>query len=152
MRSFTMSNKALFVALMLLTMSLASSACGQASGQSNSPPSPATKQAVSAQPGTSSVVRIVFIDQEQACDCTQTRINNSWTALQAALGQDSGISVERIHRDTQEEQAEEYRLLRPMVTVPGIYLLDQSGAIVELLQGEVSEEQARAALGGESST
>jgi glutathione S-transferase len=94
----------------------------------------------------SKVARIVFIDQEKACECTMNKIQASWTALQAALGPNSSLDVERIHRDTQEEQAEEYRLLRPMVTVPGIYLLDDSGAIVELLQGEVTQEQVRNAL------
>lgn len=137
---------------MLLTGLVASASCGQASGEANrsTSQSPPTKQVSPAPQGASAVARIVFIDQEQACECTQDRINGSWTALQAALGQDSGIAVERIHRDTQEEQAEAFRMLRPMVTVPGIYLLDQNGAIVELLQGEVTEEQVRAALGSRS--
>ena len=134
----------------LLAAMVALAGCGQPSGESNRSPSPApaTKQAATSSPGESNVHRIVFIDQEQACECTRTRIEGSWTALQAALGENSGIAVERIHRDTQEEQAEEYRLLRPMVTVPGIYLLDENGAVVELLQGEVTEAQFRTALGG----
>lgn len=133
-------------------LALFAAGCGQASGESapSSPQTEATKQATSSSLGSSSVARIVFIDQEQACECTQNRINGSWTALQAALGSDSGITVERIHRDTQEEQAEEFRLLRPMVTVPGIYLLDQDGAIIELLQGAVTEAQLRTALGSRS--
>jgi hypothetical protein len=96
------------------------------------------------------VARIVFIGQEQACHCTRDRIDGSWTALQAALGEGSGIAVERLRRDTQADQVEEYRMLRPFVTVPAIYLLDEDGAIVELLQGEVTEEQVRTALGGGS--
>ena len=135
----------LFGLLVIATLA-AGGGCSRASGESaRTEPSP-TEGAE--QPGPSaSVARIVFIDQEQACDCTRRRIDGSWAALQAALGRDSGIAVERIHRDTQEEQAEQYRLLRPMVTVPGIYLLDGRGAVVELLQGEVTEEQVRTALG-----
>lgn len=140
-----------FVASLIVVLS-SSAGCGQASGESNDSPSPtpATKQPATSSPVESSVARIVFIDQVQACECTRDRIEGSWTALQAALGEGSGIVVERIHRDTQEEQAEEYRMLRPMVTVPGIYLLDENGAIVELLQGEVTEAQVRSALGGRS--
>jgi hypothetical protein len=36
------------------------------------------------------------------------------------------------------------------VTVPGIYLLDEGSAVVALLQGEVTEEQVRTALGRRS--
>ncbi len=96
------------------------------------------------------VSRVVFVDQEQACECTQNRISASWTALQTVVGGREDLPVERIHRDTQEQQAEAYRALRPMVTVPGIYLLDGEGAVVELLQGEVTEEQLRQALGRRS--
>jgi len=145
-----MRKTAYFLVPALLTMLAAATGCGQASGESSRAPSQAqaAKQVTSAPQGPTTVVRIVFIDQEQACDCTRNRISGSWTALQAALGRGSAISVERIHRDTQEDQAEEYRMLRPMVTVPGIYLLDTNGAIVELLQGAVTEEQVRTALGG----
>ncbi len=144
-----MSKTSIVLAAALLAVLIASAGCNQASGESNPAPdyAPATKRAASAPQGASAVARIVFIDQAQACDCTMNRINGSWAALQAALGQSSSIAVERVHRDTQEEQAEEYRMLRPMVTVPGIYLLDQNGAILDLLQGEVTEAQVRTALG-----
>jgi hypothetical protein len=134
----------LFGLLVIATLA-ASSGCDRASGESARSEPSRTERAEGASSSTS-IASIVFVDQAQACDCTRRRIEGSWAALQAALGQDSGIAVERIHRDTQEEQAEEYRLLRPMVTVPGIYLLDEGGAVVELLQGEVTEEQVRTAL------
>ncbi len=145
-----MKEKTYFLIIVLITTLIASAGCGHASGESNRSQSqaPATQQASTSPQEASAVAQIVFIDQEQACECTQNRINGSWAALQAALGEDSGVTVERIHRDTQEEQAEEYRMLQPMVTVPGIYLLNQNGAIVELLQGEVTEAQVRTALGG----
>lgn len=147
-----MRSSAVMSVVVLLTALVASAGCGQASGESAGSPTPASssEQAVSGTQPETTVARIVFIDQEQACECTRDRIEASWTALQAALGEGSAMQVERIHRDTQQEQAEEYRLLRPMVTVPGIYLLDEGGAIVELLQGEVTEQQLRAALEGQS--
>lgn len=95
------------------------------------------------------VSRIVFVDQEQACQCTQSAISASWTAVQSAVGEGGSVQVERVHRDTQSDQAAPYGQLRPMVTVPGIYFLDSSGALVEMLQGEVTEAQVRSALGGQ---
>lgn len=135
--------RSLFAAVLLVVAS-----CGQSNGESGS----AAPQSAAATPASArdsaDVARIVFIDQEQACECTRNRITTSWDALQAALGEGSGLEIERIHRDTQADQADAYRLLRPMVTVPGIYLLDAEGAVIELLQGEITEEQFRAALDG----
>ena len=141
----------LLFALLLVTL-VSSAGCGQASGETNPSPTPApsTNQPVVASPDESNVARIVFVGQAQACDCTRTRIDGSWRALQAALGEGSDIAVERLERDRQPDEVEEYRMLRPFVTVPAIYLLDENGAIVELLQGEVTEAQVRAALGGRS--
>ncbi len=140
----------LFAALLVALVSAAG--CDQASGETNNSPSPdtPTRQPATVSPNESNVARIVFVGQEQACGCTRNRIDGSWRALQAALGESSGIAVERLRRDTQSDQVEEYRMLRPFVTVPAIYLLDENGAIVELLQGEVTEEQLRTALGGQS--
>lgn len=134
----------------LLTALLALTGCGRASGESSHTPAqaPATKRIAAESRDTNAVTRIVFIGQERACDCTRNRIEGSWSALQAALGQNSSRNVERLNRDTQADEVEEYRMLRPFVTVPAIYLLDNNGAIVELLQGEVTEEQVRTALEG----
>ena len=131
----------------ILAALVVTAGCGRSAGESPGA-APSSSAATTESAPSSSVARIVFVDQEQACDCTMTRIETSWAALQAVVGEGSGVPVERVHRDTQEQQADQYRLLRPMVTVPGIYLLDESGAVVELLQGEVTEEQLRRALAG----
>lgn len=138
---------------LVLLISIFAACDRTSSGGSNAAAQPgAGEQEGSATEGTGIVARIVFVDQEQACECTQNRITASWTALQAALGEGSGLEIERIHRDTQEAQAEEFRALRPMVTVPGIYLLDEDGALIELLQGDITEEQFRTALDGSGQT
>ena len=93
------------------------------------------------------VAKVVFIDMEKSCECTRKRIDGSWKALQDALGDRSDVAVERIHVDTQGGQADPYRKLRPMVTVPAIYLLDAGGAVVDLLQGEVTADQIKAKTG-----
>ena len=95
----------------------------------------------------SRVTRIAFVDKEKCCQCTQDRIDASWAALQAALaGRDSALPVERIHVDTQAELAGKYRSKQPFMALPAIYLLDGSGNVVELLQGELSQAQVSAAL------
>ncbi len=114
---------------------------GETASATEAPGHPPTKAGAA----TADVARIVFVGKAQACDCTRTRIDTSWTALQAALG-DSGPAVERLRMDTQGEQVEPYRQLRPMITLPGVYLLDAQGSLVELLQGAITEAQFRAAL------
>lgn len=136
--------------VLFFTALIATTGCDRLSGQSDnaSAAQAATEQAAAASLDERDVARIVFIDEEQACECTRDRIFISWNALQAALGGGSSIAVERIHRDTQAERAERYRSLQPTVTVPGIYLLDDNGAVIELLQGEVTEERVHNAITG----
>jgi hypothetical protein len=93
----------------------------------------------------SRVARIVFLAKENCCACTQRAQDASWAAIQEALG-GAAIPVERIHFDTQAEQAAPYRELRPMMAPPGIYFLDAAGGLVDMLQGEVTAEAVRAVL------
>ena len=119
-------------------------------GCSNSSSQPVQRLAPAVQtvekPAPPPVSRIVFIDKEEACPCNQKAIDASWTALQVAL-KGATLPVERIHADTQEALAAGYKDKRPMMAVPGLYFLAENGSIVELLQGEVTADQIRAALG-----
>jgi hypothetical protein len=99
-----------------------------------------------AKTSSAAVAKIVFIDKEKACDCTAKRINDSWTALQEALGKESALPIERIHMDTQAAQAESYKTQRAYMVAPAIYFLDANGQILEMLQGEVSSEQFKKTL------
>ena len=56
------------------------------------------------------------------------------------------VPVERIHVDTQAEQAAPYRSMQAMMAVPGIYFLDAAGGLLGMLQGEVTADQVRAIL------
>ena len=94
---------------------------------------------------TSSVDRIVFLDKENCCQCTRAATDASWAALQEALG-GASIPIERIHVDTQADQATPYRELQAMMAVPGIYFLNVSGGLVNMLQGEVTADAIRAIL------
>jgi len=92
------------------------------------------------------VAKIVFLDQEQCCDCTRERIDGTWSELTAALGEGSEVPVERIHNDTQEDLARPYLDLRPMMVAPGLYFLDPDGGLIEMLQGELTQAQITAVL------
>jgi hypothetical protein len=110
-------------------------------------PSTAASAAATASSSQTKLARIVFVDKEKCCQCTQDRIDASWTALQAALaGRKVALPVDRVHVDTQPEQAAKYRNKQPFTALPAIYLLDGSGNVVELLLGELTQAQVSAAL------
>src|SRR5512143_1977908 len=52
--------------------------------------------------------RLVFIDLEKSCPCTQRRIASSWKALTAVLGTPPSIPLDRFHLDTQDTKADPY--------------------------------------------
>jgi hypothetical protein len=108
----------------------------------DTPPKAAAAQSLTA------VTKVVFVDKEMACECTQNRINETWTALQAALGTPAVLPVERVHVDTQAALAAPYTAAKPLLVPPGIYFVDANGAVIELLQGEVKADQIKAILQG----
>ena len=107
---------------------------------------PGVSDASCAPAATAAVARVVFIDKENACQCTQKRVDAAWTVLQGALAARKDVSVERIHIDTEMTRAEPYRRMRPMMALPAMYFLDGSGVLVELLQGEVTSAQVAGVL------
>ena len=133
-----------FMALLLIMAVPAASGCerlagGQAAATKASAPTHDGGVVPKAAVGV--VTKVVFIGQAEACDCTRKRTDKTWSELQRAMAGRQGIEVERINRDTDGERTGQLTLLRPMVTVPGVYFLDRGGAIVELLQGEVGADQ-----------
>jgi hypothetical protein len=97
-------------------------------------------------PTTSKVARVVFMDKEHACECTRKRVDDTWAALQTALGTPPKLPIERIHIDTQAAQAAPYTGAKPLMVPPGIYFVDQQLRVFELLQGEVKAEEITAIL------
>ncbi|MGC4119287.1 MAG: hypothetical protein QM765_32920 [Myxococcales bacterium] len=131
---------------LVVVLALGLAACSNTTKPATTPPAPSAPGAPAATAAaTKPVAKVVFIDKEHACECTQKAIDASWKALQAALD-GAALPVERIHMDTQEAFAEGYKAKRPMMAVPGLYFLADDGAIVEMLQGEVAADQVRAAL------
>ncbi len=92
------------------------------------------------------VAKIVFVDQQDACSCTQERIDGTWAELEKALAAGGELPVERIHMDTQAPAAATYLDLRPIMVPPGLYFLDDAGELVEMLQGELTQAQIGALL------
>jgi hypothetical protein len=87
------------------------------------------------------IAKIVFVGKQNACDCTRKTIDASWKALEAGLGAKNRIPVEHLKMDTQPDQVAVYRSRKPFMALPAIYFLDQADSLVELLQGEVTQEQ-----------
>lgn len=111
-------------------------------------PAPASSSSANATlpPTHSAVQSIAFVDQEEACECTRKRINDTWAALQAAMKQTREVPVQRIHRDTQPGDVAPLQARRAFVAVPAIYLLDAAGEVIDVLQGEVTDKELAAAL------
>lgn len=133
-----------------MTLTLALVACGSP-GAPGTPGAPlATATAAASQEAT--VARIVFVDKEVACQCTQDRIDAGWAALTDALG-GRALPIERLHMDTQADAVEPWRKTKPFMALPAAYLLGPDGALVTMLQGEWTRDQMVAALGaGEAPT
>jgi hypothetical protein len=119
--------------------------CGESPAEPK--PTPAVAQAPLTTPKAQKRVEsIVFVGQKQACECTRTRIDTSWQVLQNVLKDSPDVPVKRIQRDVDAEATEKLSKLKPCMVAPGIYFLDQKSGLVELLQGEVREDQIAALL------
>ncbi|HJX63104.1 MAG TPA: hypothetical protein VJ860_04040 [Polyangia bacterium] len=128
---------AVIVSLSLLCLP----ACAKAKGL------PAAAVAATPVPTSASkIARVVFMDKEHACECTRKRVEDTWTALQAAVGTPPELPIQRIHVDTQAAQAGQYISAKPLMAPPGIYFVDQQEHVFELLQGEVKTEEIAAVL------
>jgi hypothetical protein len=92
------------------------------------------------------VARIVFVGKQNACDCTRKAIEAGRKALQAALGNTSRYRLEELKIDVDREKVDGLRKKRALAGLPAIYFLDAAGDVKELLQGDITEEQIRAAL------
>ena len=140
-----------------LAFSLLAFACGEtpAPARSDAPvvevaassPDGATPQAVLiAQVPAGAVARIVFLDQEKCCPCSQKRIDDGWSRLQAAMDYKPTVPIERVHVDTEMEKSKPYTAMKQAIIAPAIYFLDRDGKLLDMVQGEVTEEALRQQL------
>ena len=118
-----------------------SAAAGEASASTSS-----VSHATAASPAATKVTKIVFVGKQNACDCTRKTVDAGWAALGQALGAPAKLPVERLQIDTQAAEVEPYRKQKPFMALPAMYFVDGKDAVVDLLQGEVTEAQVAAIL------
>ncbi len=106
----------------------------------------ATASAAQAATAQTKTTKIVFVGKQNACACTKKSIDASWAALQKALGTPAKLPVQELKVDTQPDKVEPYRKQKPMMALPAIYFVDGKGAVLDLLQGEVSDTQVQPIL------
>ncbi len=104
-------------------------------------------KSASAATSDAEVASIVFIDKEDACDCTRKRADDSWDNLAKAIADGATIPIQRIYIDTEKDLAAPYLEMQELMVIPGIYFLDEKGDLVAMLQGEQTSAKLAAALG-----
>jgi hypothetical protein len=147
-----MSQCAFLLFALFLAVSCASESSGSPPDESvvTNPavvPNDASAEGQPANEATVPVQKIVFVGKKKACECTQKRVDASWAALEAALV-GRNVEVERINLDVDEIRTNELLALERFVAAPAIYFLNDTGHLVEMLQGEVPEKIFREALDG----
>lgn len=133
-----------WLALVCVIASMSGLGCTRGEASAAAPSASAAAQASAPK---ASPARLVFVDREDACDCTKARTDTSWSALQAVLGEDSDLPVERLHSDTQEAAVAPYRTQQAFVALPALYVVDDAGKVIAMLQGELSREAIAGAIG-----
>jgi hypothetical protein len=131
--------------LLGFALSLSAMGCNNPSSAAAQTSSTQTAQAAESAAATK-VTKIVFVGKQNACDCTRKTVEAGWAALQKALGTPAKLPVERLQIDTQRDKVAPYRQQKPMMALPAIYFLDGKNAVLELLQGEVTEAQIASVL------
>jgi hypothetical protein len=123
---------------------LALLACGSAV-----PSTAATSAAApAAETPRAAVASVVSLELKESCPCTQKRQQDSraaFDAILAALPTKPPLTVIQI--DVEPEKAQSYKDMQEPVVSPAYYFLDSSGLLVTFLQGEITEEQFRDAMG-----
>jgi hypothetical protein len=141
--------KSVLVLIAMAAIAMMGISCTNNAANADNPPvqQTAIEQTAVEPAAPTGVAKIVFVDKEKACKCTAEKIEKSWTALAAALkAKGVELPIERVHLDTQAAEAGKYKALKPMIAIPGIYLLNADGKLIELLQGEVTTEQVEKVL------
>jgi hypothetical protein len=115
---------------------------GDASRASTTPASPAPAAAKPA----GKLAKVVFVGEEHGCPCRQARLDAGWAALQQAMGTPPKLPVEKIHVDTQSAKVQVFTQQKPILTMPGIFLVDSADKMLDMLQGDITRVQIDAAI------
>jgi hypothetical protein len=107
---------------------------------------PASEKPAAA-PAGGKLAKIVFVGKKNACPCLRADIEAGWKELQRAVGKPAKVPVERLDLDLDWAAVDSLRLKAPFKALPAVYCLDGTGAVLELLEGEVTEAKVVAVLG-----
>jgi len=86
------------------------------------------------------------MDKEHACECTRKRVDETWAALQTALGTPPKLPANVSTSTPRPPRAGPYVSEKPLVVPPGIYFVDRQQHVFELLQGEIKADEIAAVL------
>ncbi len=122
-------------------------AAAQAPASPSALPQAATPNAPATTP--SKIANIVVLEKQECCECTKTRQEKSWEALQQAI-KTGGFAptVVKVYTDTQAEEAELYKAMRPTMVTPALYFFDAQQNLIDMLQGELAAEAITKVLSG----
>jgi hypothetical protein len=94
------------------------------------------------------VASVVIMEMHDGCACTKGRQLASRAEFDAALAKLAvKPPVTVVYYDTEVEKAQPYWDMAQPVAMPGYYLLDASGGLVEMLQGQILQADFTGALG-----
>ena len=115
---------------------------------STAPPAPPPTAPSAAEAPRAAVAGVVVLELKESCRCTEERQAASRAAFDAALAtRTAKPPLTVVQMDVEPEKARVYQDMREPVVSPAYYLLDASGLLVTLLQGEITTDQFAAALG-----
>ncbi len=87
------------------------------------------------------VDKIIFVGQKDACECTASRVKETWNALQFALEKHKTVKVERIALDVDRDRVKVLKKQRRFMVVPALYFFNPAGKLVAMLEGELKPSQ-----------
>jgi hypothetical protein len=136
-----MNSSTLFCAL---AIAIAAAGCSRSSAATA--PAASSSAAASTVKPAGTIAKVVFVGEEHGCPCRQGRIDAGWAALQEALGTPPKLPFEKIFVDTQGPKVQVYTQQKPILTMPGIFLVDASNKVIDLLQGDITRAQIDASI------
>ncbi|MDX9719790.1 MAG: hypothetical protein RBU37_03520 [Myxococcota bacterium] len=107
-----------------------------------------TPPAAATIPEGAKLAKVVFIGQLDVCDCTARSIDESYAALEAALGNPPKVPIERLELDANPKEVEPYQKDKAIMALPAVFFVDEAGKILSSVQGPQTKEQFEATLGG----
>jgi hypothetical protein len=125
--------------LCAMAFSVAAAGCSRSSAAA-APAASASADAAAKKPA-GTIAKVVFVGEEHGCPCRQKRLDAGWAALQEAMGTPPKLPVEKIYVDTQSAKVQKLTQQKPILNMPGIFLVDSADHVLDMLQGDITRAQ-----------